>query len=287
MSEGEWVAFGLTEDEERDWTVLHSGVPEWMRSSIVEWFRALLISNSTLVARRSLNDIEQACHVHLTGTNADGSYEYASQVMPRVAHLPELSLLRVVDYLLSCQTGRSSAVIRMDEILRRSNSRWQVGVRIGGKQGLVDRVPAGVQDAAESVIASTGKAGDLLREAWAYAHQHEPSASDAFARAVRAVETVAIPKVVPRQDGATLGHVIGQMVNDGDWRLCTREDPQSPTGDVVLGLLRTLWKGHRDRHGKPDYSHVTLDEARTAVDLAVIVVDLFSADLVKRQPAAI
>jgi hypothetical protein len=194
----------------------------------------------------------------------------------------EREVLRVTDYLLSLQYQRSASVQELEAVLLQGRSRWMVGTR-HGKPGLVERVPQGVQDAVEGVIASAGTAGALLAKAWADVHGIASQDSAAYANAVRAVETAAIAVVMPKKVDATLGTVIGQMKADGDWRLPFREHPDAQSADLLLAMLRTLWVGHRDRHGNPDYSDVTHEEARSAVVLAATLEDWFSAAVVQRR----
>jgi hypothetical protein len=278
----EWEPFGLTPDERSRRRVLHRDITDAMRPSLLEWVRDVVPTDvyGRQVPRVFVRLVDATLDVRLGGR--EGTSTTPETFVSRLATHSDIEILRVIDYLVGLELVGDTARDSLTFVLTTSRSAWTVGDRLGGV-GLVERVPAGVQDAAEEVAERAGKAGDLLREAWAYVHQLEPSPSDAFSRAVRAVEVAAIPKVVPDQAGATLGHVIGQMASVGDWRPPTREDDRSPTAEVVLGMLRTLWRGHRDRHGSRDYSHVTLDEARTAVDLAVPLVDWFDADLVKRR----
>ncbi len=128
-------------------------------------------------------------------------------------------------------------------------------------------------------------AGKVLSRAWASIHGLDTTASSAYADAVRAVEIVAISVVQPRHATATLGTVIGQMAADGDWQLPLREPKESPAADLILGMLRTLWHGHRDRHGNVDYSDVSEVEARAAVSLAVTLVDWFASGAISRSVA--
>ena len=100
---------------------------------------------------------------------------------------------------------------------------------------------------------------------------------------MKAVETAAIAVVMPRKIDATLGTVIGQMKADSDWTLPFRPHDDYPPEQVVLGMLQTLWRGHRDRHGSTDYSDVTLEEAKAAVSLAATLVDWFAAGVIARR----
>jgi hypothetical protein len=250
-----------------------------MKPAVLAWLNGKLRFGTTgqLTSASTIADICNNCRLEIRF--APSAFHPTPDLVNQLASLSDTQLLRVIDYLLS----RSGTDSRLQQILDESHSRWTVGQRAAGRAGLVERVPAGVQVATESIIASSGRAGDLLREAWAYVHQFQPSPSDAFSRAVRAVEAIAVEKVVPHQRDATLGNVIGQLANDGDWRLPLREDERHPTDELVIGMLRTLFRGHRDRHGSWDYSHVTLEEARTAVGLAVILVDWFAGGLIARR----
>jgi hypothetical protein len=188
----------------------------------------------------------------------------------------------MVDYLLSRTLGRGPTVDALEHILRSGRSKWTVGER-AGRPGLVERVPSGVQDVVEATITSSLAAGDLLARAWADVHGLEPKDSSAYALAVKAVEAAAVAVVMPRKRDATLGNVIGQMKADGDWRLPFREHPEASSAEVLLGMLRTLWVGHRDRHGSADHSDVSHEEARSAVTLAATLVDWFAAGSVLRR----
>lgn len=154
-----------------------------------------------------------------------------------------------------------------------------------GRVGLVEGVPAGVQDVVASVIRAAGSAGEVLARAWSNVHGPVPLDSAAYGDAVRATEIAAIGVVQPRHDSATLGTVLGQMKADGDWRLPLREHSEAPGTELVLAMIRTLWFGHRDRHGSPEYSDVSHEEARAAVVLAATLVDWFESGALARRPA--
>lgn len=54
---------------------------------------------------------------------------------------------------------------------------------------------------------------------------------------------------------------------------------------MLVQMLRTFYRGHRDRHGNLDYSDVTHEEARAGVVLAVTLVDRFASGVIARRPA--
>jgi hypothetical protein len=48
-------------------------------------------------------------------------------------------------------------------------------------------------------------------------------------------------------------------------------------------MLKSLYRGQRDRHGSAAYSDVTHDEAKAAVLLSVTLVGWFAGDLVQER----
>lgn len=276
----EWRPFGLDADEEHDYAVLVPGVPTWLRQPIVQWLLSILTQNGW--ARQDV------CLQVQTVTRVDlrifaGTLTRDIALRTLLSRLSEPELLRVVDYVLdrASLSSRQALVNTLEE----ARSKWTVGDR-EARPGLVERVPAGVQDAAEATISSSGAAGRLLARAWANAYGIEPSPSHAYQDAVKAVEVAASASVEPHNAKATLGTSIGQMGNDGDWRLPLRELEKTNSQEMVLLLMRSLWDGHRDRHGSADYSDVTLREARAAVTLAVSLVDWFVSGAIARQADA-
>lgn len=288
-----WRPLGFEGDEAATYDALHDGVPPWMAESFWEWMRKQFLywnrgsgynsSGFHTFVPALLRDVERVCRLRVgyNGTSAtDGPR------LVRDALTKQGNELRVADYLLS--RGDSKVPDTLDKVLLESGSAWKVGDR-AGKPGLVRRVPLGVQTNADEVMASAGTAGVKLAQAWERAFGVSPDPTGAYALAVRAVEDASIPVVVPKQSGATLGHVIGQLNSDGDWSLpLTREDQNATTASIVLAQCRALWKGHHDRHGGGSgLPSVTQDEAETAVSLAVSLVQWFASGMVARRTASI
>ena len=277
------MPFGFTDTEYEDYAVLLDGVPAWMREPLIGWLEASHLTDGSWVRTAAALQLQTVTRIDL-GVPA-GAVMQMANLRPRLRKLPEKALLRVIDYMLSVTgpTPRSTSWQQLETILQSAKSKWTVGQRMG-KVGLIERVPAGVQAAVEGTIASSGTAGTVLARAWSYVHGLEPNDSSAYADAVRAVEIAAIAVVQPNHGTATLGTVLGQMRADGDWRLPLREHQQTPTADLVLGMLQTLWYGHRDRHGSVDYSDVTHDEARAAVALAATLTEWFTSGALTHRP---
>lgn len=214
MSDGTWRPLGVeTEGDIAQYDALRDGVPEPIRTVYWEWVKAALTYSvrvsSTLRPRVHADLAEHAAQVlgvpmaSVRGASYGPNITDAMTAMQRVPNP-----LAVADFLLA--HGERSDSDALDLMLKRSRSAWTVGER-DGHAGLVRRVPEAVGDQVDLVVRTAGSAGTKLKAAWEAIYGIQPNASHAYSLAIRAVEDVAIPNVVPNQTNATLGHVIGQM----------------------------------------------------------------------------
>ncbi|NPC97893.1 hypothetical protein [Nocardioides sp. zg-DK7169] len=282
MTTAEWAPFGLSDDETSQYRVLADGVPQKLREPLIAWLRPALASSDypywVITART--RELEMRTEVRMG--LAEQSHLDWKAYTELLRKMPPEKLLRVVDAVLS--SGWYG--IRVDELnktLTLAKSKWMVGERMG-KPGLVAREPEGVQDMVEDTIKNSGTAGQILARAWGKVHALEPDNPGAYADAVRAVEAAAKPLVEPDNDEATLGSMAGVMRNHGDWRLPLREHQHAPTGQMMVAMMRSLYRGHVDRHGRDDYRDVTHEEARAGVALAATLVSWFALGVVQRRP---
>lgn len=278
----DWVPFNLTADDAERYRVLVDGVPQSLREPIFTWLKGSLADQygGVNIGRTQHLEMVTGLRVGLPATTYAEWVNYAS----RLRNLDETELLRLVDAVLAAGWYGS----RRDDIdtaLRLCRSKWMVGTRMG-KPGLVAREPEGVQDMVEATIQMSGTAGQILARAWGKVHAFEPDDSGAYADAVRAVEAVAQPLVEPLNKEATLGGIASVMRNQGNWRLPLRDHVHAPTGETIVAMLRTLYRGHVDRHGGDDYRDVTHDEAIAGVALAATLVSWFSSGVVQRRSDA-
>lgn len=134
-------------------------------------------------------------------------------------------------------------------------------------------------------MARSGRAGVRLAKAWESLYGLTPDPSAAYSHAIKAVEDAAIPVVSPTKPTATFGSVLGQMEQQGDWKLpMDREHPKAASGETLIGMMRMIWHGQHDRHGGQPSApgNVSAEEAAVAVGLAVTLVSWFDAGLVVR-----
>jgi len=287
-AEETWRPFGY-DGNEAEYDALHDGVPEWMAASFWKW-----VELSFTIERREAGyggrrwkdfDIallRKAERLLRFSVDYDGDTVYSGiEKLRRVIEAKGLGI-PLADFLLAEGKHADS----LNRILLECSSKWTVGERVSGRTGLVPRIPEGVQLHADMAMSSAGQAGKRLAQAWEQAFGIKPDPSNAYSLAVKAVEDATIPVVVPSRANATLGDVIRQLTQDGDWSLpLTREHNDAPTSSIVLRMCQALWKGHHDRHGGGQHSipEVTPEEAETAVTLAVPLVHWFASGMVARR----
>lgn len=294
MSEEPWRPLGVDNQEEvAHYDALHDGVPAWMVDAYWAWIRQALTriqsysDGSGRVAMLNVELAEAMCQtlrIPLPNLRWSVSLDNGRRQLDQaIATLrSHQSALQVADYLLAHNDRVDRA--GLEALLSRSNSLWRVGER-SGRAGLARRVSQGVQHASDGVIEASGQAGRHLAQAWQELFGLDGSSSEAYRLAILAVEDAAVPVVSPVNRSATLGTVIKQIEDQGDWRLpMTREHSKAPSGEVIVSLMRLIWHGQHDRHGGQPSAPgaVTPDEARVAVMAAVVLVDWFTEGLVQR-----
>lgn len=177
-------------------------------------------------------------------------------------------LLDVLDAVLKETAGRAAPGLR--ELLELGGSTWTVSA--DGTE-LQQRVPPTYADAAEAAMTPADQASGELREAWAKVYGRDPDPSDAWDHAIKAVEAVIVPIVVPKKAKATLGDVLGELkANPGGFGFVLNSSSQT-VGPVetVEAMLRMIWP-NPDRHGGAATRAPTLAEAETVVQVALTVV---------------
>lgn len=112
-----------------------------------------------------------------------------------------------------------------------------------------------------------------MKEAWANAFGRNGDPSDAWDHAIKAMEKLFIPLIVPNQNNANLGHVIGQLRNQGGlYKLVLPGKNDDNDVTPLVGMLNGLWP-NIDRHEGTDPTRPpTPEEARAVVTLAATIV---------------
>lgn len=284
-----WSPFGVEPDQ---YPTLVDGVPEWMHGSFHEIFKSEF--------RRFVRTDHYSDGYHVDRVDRLREFDLVSRGRPFADILEKRSpeavfdamtdteRLQVVDWLIKDNAANNeSGSAAIDEILRAGGSRWKMVGLGNGSPGLEDRVPEGVQVAADAAMATPGDAGHLLSEGWHAVYGLSAQPDLGYRKSIEAVEAVVLPLVMRNDDTATLGKAISQMRAQGDWKMpLIKEHKENPSEAVVLSMMQALWSGHSDRHpGTVSYVLSTQEAAEAGVSLAVALVNLFSSGAVAQRSA--
>ncbi|KAB1913280.1 hypothetical protein F8280_32900 [Micromonospora noduli] len=174
--------------------------------------------------------------------------------------------LDVLDAILHLANATPASLAR---ILEEGGSVWKV--REDGK-GLERRVDPVATEAFTQATTPEDLASSELRQAWSRAFGRDSDASDAWDHAIKAVEAILAPIVVPAQDKPQIGHVLGQLRSQGDrWRLVVPGPDQDHDVSPLVTMLKTIWP-NPDRHAAGNHRTPSLAEAQAVLHLAVTIV---------------
>ncbi|MEU9634427.1 MULTISPECIES: hypothetical protein [Streptomyces] len=183
--------------------------------------------------------------------------------------------LDLVDYLLSTGSGGTMAS-HLESSLSVGGSAWMVSA---DGISLQRRIDESAQLSYELASAPADQASEELKQAWDRAFSRGPDASDAWDHAIKAVEAVLIPLVVPKQEKAQLGHVVGSLRSQGDrWKFVLPGVKMDHSVAPLVSMLDALWP-NPDRHANGANRKPRLEEAQAAVHLAVNIVQWARGDV--------
>ncbi|MGC4769243.1 hypothetical protein ACLQ25_09715 [Micromonospora sp. DT44] len=174
--------------------------------------------------------------------------------------------LDVLDAILHLARADSAALAK---ILSEGGSVWRV--REDGK-ALERRVDPVSTDAFGQATAVEDLASAELRQAWSRAFGRDSDASDAWDHAIKAVEAILAPLIVPAQDKPQVGHVLGQLRSQGErWRLVVPGPGEDHSVGPLITMLQTIWP-NPDRHAAGNPRTPSMAEAQAVLHLAVTIV---------------
>lgn len=177
--------------------------------------------------------------------------------------------LDVVDGALQFH-GREHMGERLIRVLGTAGSVWTVAEDYKGLVRVVTdevQVTCGVATSVADGITAE------LREAWTNAFGRNGDPSDAWDHAIKAVESVLIPTIMPKNAKATLGSVLGELRSQGQmWKFILPGKDADFAVAPLLGLLEAVWP-NVDRHGGAASPRTPTErEARAVVTLAATIV---------------
>lgn len=173
-------------------------------------------------------------------------------------------------------------------MLQAAGSVWAVAPRTsadGGFEGfrLERRELAEAKAAVQRISEAPGRAGGFLSASWNSVAGRNPHPSDAYDKAVKAVEAAMHPIISPQNTKATLGTMRANLRDKPEkW---TFQLPVSHS--LVMTMSESLWAGHL-RHGTDERfgteagarTDHTLKEAESALHLAIALVGFFQGGAV-------
>jgi hypothetical protein len=255
--------------------------PGYLREAVFSWIVSAVGGSSGVVQSAKFVAFQNAAHTDL-GFRANVYYSWDSEVLPALRKIDDAAFTNLLDYFASTTYQSPSGEHPLERILSEGGSAWMVARSNGTKARLTQRVSAGVHAAVSPVLQAKDAASLKLQEAWLDAYGTNPRASAAYSHAVVAVETAVLSVIPTGQSEATLANVFSILeADEPKWRLVFRDNDRAPGGKSVAMMLRTLWRGHGSRHGRPDYADASLEEARAAVILAATLVQWFNSGVVR------
>ena len=161
------------------------------------------------------------------------------------ARLPDGTALGQLFAAVETIVGPGAEAKKLHSILTESGSAWGVGI-VSGRYGLVRRQLSGIEEELDHTIAAAPhEAGVHLSDAWKAVTRRPLDPAKACDEAIRAVEVVVKPVVLPNQGLLTLGKAIGEL-NTGPGRWTSNLSSKEENGAVhtVTSMCRLLWESH-------------------------------------------
>jgi hypothetical protein len=154
----------------------------------------------------------------------------------------------------------------------------------------VNRADPTAEDALANAMSINDDASAHLAEAWKKAYDRDGDPSDAWDHAIKAIEAVLPDIVIPTQDQAKIGQVVGELGSKGmQWNVGLQFNADTPPNtspfeptEALVGVLRLIYP-NPDRHEGPTRRSPTYEEARVVVQLAISVVQWAREGLITKR----
>lgn len=278
----EWQPLGVREGSVEAPEEPYEHIEEHMRALIDGWVDDRLDSYGEGTDRA----------VQLVVTKLRWPTKHRTSDILRVVQDRSADYLTFIDGLLrwsgNPSQGAAGSSVALRERLEFCGSVWTVAP---DGLSLARRVEPTAQSQFEEAVHVGDLAAAELARAWTAAYGRTPDASGAWHHAIKAVEHIYVPLVVPslaNMNRGGLAHVIGELKDEkaAGWTTPIGVDPADP--DQGVGLIRDMLralKWNPDRHGggssfrPPDQA-----EAETLVHLAVTLVQWGRQGVLSRKP---
>lgn len=249
-------------------SALLEGLPDHLLYPVGQWLRVEFGWKDTTGMRTEI----MSALVGALRITVHESYEtggISDQIFSAIERDDDL-YLDALDYILHQTRGKRGGTLK--EILESGGSAWTVNSQ---GVGLEKRVSVVAKNAMESATASSDTFSKEIQEAWEQAFGRTPDPSDAWDHAIKAVEEVLIPIVLPKVPKPNLGGVAGELeASSAKWRLELASSGKNNSVDTLSNMLRLIWP-NPDRHGGGQTRRTpSQNEAECAVHLAIAIIEL-------------
>lgn len=251
------------------------GVPPRLALPLQHWLEGMFGYRSSDGMRVNLMH-QVALMADVALVPAINNYEIQEQILAACLADEDVFL----DVLDATLRAGGSGGHSLKETLQTGGSIWTVS---DDGRSLQQRVDTATKAAFDAATSPAGEASSELTEAWANVYGLNPDASDAWDHAIKAVEAVLIPIVVPNKAKATLGDVLGQMkANPGGFVLDLTSSGALGDVETLEALLRLMWP-NPDRHGGAATRTPSLLEAEAVVQMSIMVVQWARRGVFKKK----
>ena len=277
---------------ERD---LCEGVPDWLLEPLLDWLEEEL---------RPWSAKWVAIRQRLSILDSEGEPAHAVRVVleqrARESDSGRWDVLDAIDFLIQSDSDGelaipavffggtpmpgTSPIAMLNDLLVTGGSAYHC------RKGRLERRVAEATAAAFDHAAATAgdEASMYLRRAWKATYGRDPEPSSAYGDAVRAVEAVVCPLLLPKDPKPTLGRAIAHLRDrPAGWSLVLAGEQEAAGVEPLRIMLQLLWTAHRSRHaGGSDTRDQLLAEAEAALSLAITCVQWFTNGFVRQPESA-
>lgn len=249
----------------------YEGIPDHLYHGVIDWFnRVVGYTTGGRLNHELLRLLATRLQVRMRRQDVDGFGIYAS--LTQKAQSDSEFCLDLLDCTLATVGVPNNLSEWLRDLLSEGGSVWTVS---DDDDSLIRVVVESAQATLGLAVAQADDAAGELRTAWANAFGRNGDPSDAWDHAIKAVEDILIPVVLPTKPKATLGQVLQELENKktaGLWEMILPGADKSHDVAPLVALLRLMWPNH-DRHGGIMAKRVPSEsEARAVVTLAATIV---------------
>jgi hypothetical protein len=252
------------------------GLPPWLKGPVLDW-----VNDGFLVGGYEQDEALRALQLdfRLQRPLGTGGIAPRDDLIRRMRNNDEFAL-DVLDWMVhnhryfSAGHQSQECVDELGWLLNQGGSAWEVATVEYMSHQLSRRAVGPVVEVLELTASEATRAHGHLSAAWSKLMGRGPDPSGAYREAVKAVEAVAKPVVLPKDDRATMGLMIAAMRDKpAKW------SPTLGTIDGVRAQMEAVWTGQFDRHGTDEEDaplNVSQEDADAAFSICLNLVRQFA-----------